>query len=73
MLETYVMSDIDPVKYGQLIAKVDLLEKQVADMQADIKKLLELANQSKGGFWFGMAVISGISTAAGWVISHWSK
>jgi hypothetical protein len=42
-------------------------------MQADIKKLLELANQSKGGFWFGMAVISGISTAAGWVISHWSK
>jgi hypothetical protein len=50
-----------------------LLEKQVADMQADIKKLLELANQSKGGFWFGMAIISGASTALGWVISHWSK
>ena len=67
------MSDFDPIKYGQLIAKVDLLEKQVSDMQSDIKKLLELANQSKGGFWFGMAVISGISSAAGWVISHWSK
>jgi hypothetical protein len=67
------MSDIDPIQYGQLIAKVDLLEKQVADMQSDVKKLLALANQSKGGFWFGMAVISGLSTTIGWVVSHWSK
>jgi hypothetical protein len=67
------MSDIDPIQYGQLIAKVDLLERQVSDMQADVKKLLALANQSKGGLWFGMAIVSGLSTLAGWIISHWSR
>jgi hypothetical protein len=67
------MSDIDPIQYGQLIAKVDLLEKQVADMQADVKQLLALANRSKGGLWFGMAIVSGISTVAGWFINHWSR
>jgi hypothetical protein len=67
------MSDIDPIQYGQLIAKVDLLEKQVSDMQADVKQLLALANRSKGGLWFGMAIVSGISTVAGWFINHWSR
>jgi len=67
------MSDIDPIQYGQLIAKVDLLERQVSDMQADVKKLLALANQSKGGLWFGMAIVSGLSTIAGWFINHWSR
>jgi hypothetical protein len=42
-------------------------------MQADVKKLLALANQSKGGLWFGMAIVSGLSTLAGWIISHWAK
>jgi len=67
------MSDIDPIQYGQLIAKVDLLEKQVTDMQADVKQLLALANRSKGGLWFGMAIVSGLSTLAGWFINHWSR
>jgi len=67
------MSDIDPIQYGQLIAKVDLLEKQVGDMQADVKQLLALANQSKGGLWFGMAVVSGLGSLAGWILGHWSQ
>lgn len=54
------MSDIDPVEYGKLISKVDGLEKKVDSMEADIKTLLELANKSKGGFWMGMAIASGI-------------
>jgi hypothetical protein len=32
-----------------------------------------LANQSKGGLWFGMAIVSGLSTIAGWCINHWSR
>lgn len=50
--------DIDPIQYGQLISKVEFLEKEVGDMRADVKKLLELANQSKGGLWMGMALAS---------------
>jgi hypothetical protein len=50
--------DIDPIQYGQLISKVDFLEKELSDMRSDVKKLLELANQSKGGLWMGMAFAS---------------
>ena len=50
--------DIDPIQYGQLISKVEFLEKEVGDMRSDVKKLLELANQSKGGLWMGMAFAS---------------
>ena len=50
--------DIDPIQYGQLITKVEFLEKELGDMRIDVKKLLELANQSKGGLWMGMAFAS---------------
>jgi len=43
------MAEIDPIQYGQIIAKVDTLETQVSAMQADVKQLLEMANKSKGG------------------------
>jgi uncharacterized protein (UPF0335 family) len=50
--------DIDPIQYGQIIAKVDTLEKEVSEIKADLKTLLELANRSKGGFWVGMTIAS---------------
>lgn len=52
------MSEIDPVEYGKLISTVDTLSRKVDSMEADIKKLLALANQSKGGFWMGMTIAS---------------
>ena len=59
------MAEIDPIQYGQIIAKVDTLETQVTAMQADIKQLLEMANKSKGGFWVGMSIASLLSGIAG--------
>ena len=59
------MAEIDPIQYGQLIAKVDALETQVSSMQSDIKQLLEMANKSKGGFWVGMSIASLLSGIAG--------
>lgn len=52
------MEHIDLVEYGKLISTVDNLNKKVDSMDADIKALLELANQSKGGFWMGMTIAS---------------
>jgi len=52
------MEHIDLVEYGKLISTVDNLNKKVDSMDADIKTLLELANQSKGGFWMGMTIAS---------------
>lgn len=64
------MSDIDPVKFGLLIGQVQTLEGQVSDLQKDVKELLELANKSKGGFWMGMVIASGVGGIISWVTSH---
>lgn len=64
------MSEIDPVKFGQMAAEVEALKGQVAELRADVKSLLELANQSKGGFWMGMAVASSAGAFVSWIVSH---
>ena len=64
------MSDIDPVQFGALTAQVTALEREVSELKADMKTLLELANKSKGGFWMGMAVASTFSGAVGFLLNH---
>lgn len=67
------MDSIDPVEYGRLISKVESLESKVNDMDKDIKQLLALANQSKGGFWAGMAIASGLGAIVSWLAQHWIR
>lgn len=62
---------IDPIEYGRLLSKVESLETKVNDMDRDIKQLLALANQSKGGFWAGMMIASGLGAIVGWITQHW--
>jgi len=52
------MSEIDARDFGRLEAQVELLQGEVTELSKDVKCLLELANQSKGGFWMGMAIAS---------------
>ncbi len=63
------MSDIDPVEYGKLLSKVELMGEKINNMDADIKELLELANKSKGGFWMGMVIASSVSGFIGYLSS----
>ena len=65
------MESIDPIEYGKLIAKVEILTSKVESMDQDIKQLLELANKSKGGFWMGMTIASGVGAVVAWIASHW--
>lgn len=65
------MESIDPIEYGKLIAKVEILTTKVESMDGDIKQLLELANKSKGGFWMGMTIAAGVGSVVSWVVSHW--
>ena len=62
--------EIDPVKYGQLWEKVDQLTQKVDKLEEGMEELLALANKSRGGFWVGMMVVSGISSVVGF-IAHW--
>jgi len=68
--------EIDPVKYGVLWQKVqdyerrfDQMETKIDKLESSIEKLVALANQGRGGFWAGMALVSALSSAVGYV-SH---
>jgi hypothetical protein len=54
------MNEIDPRDFGRLEAKVEALEVLVEAQSAKIDSLLELANQSRGGFWVGMVIASAL-------------
>ena len=63
------MSEIDPVAYGVLTAKVENLEKKLDKLESSIEELIALVNKGKGGVWMGMVIVSGISSVVGF-ISH---
>ncbi len=65
--------EIDPVKYGVLWQKVQDMDKKVDKMESQLEQLLELANKGKGGLWFGMSIVSGISVLVGYLISFWKQ
>lgn len=69
--------EIDPVKYGVLWQKVEDYERQITEvnkkmdkMDAQLDKLVGMADQSRGGFWAGMVIVSALSTIIGWMV-HW--
>lgn len=62
--------EIDPVKYGVLWERVQNMDKKIDKMESQVEQLLELANKSKGGFWMGMTIASGVGGLVGWFINH---
>jgi hypothetical protein len=48
--------------------KFSSMEKKIDDMESDLKKLIGMAERSRGGFWVGMTIVAGISTIVGWAI-----
>ena len=69
--------EIDPVRDGVLWQKVEDYERRFEDMSKKMDKmedqldqLIGLANQGKGGFWAGMALVSAVSSIVGY-ITHW--
>ena len=74
MLETDVMAEsneIDLVKYGVLWQKVQDMDKKVDKMERNVEELLALANKGRGGFWFGMSIVSGVSAIVGYLLNYW--
>jgi hypothetical protein len=60
------MADIDPIEYGKLVNSVENLERKVDAMEVDIKKLLAMAERSKGSLW----ALMGVASVAGAFISY---
>jgi hypothetical protein len=58
------MTDIDPIEYGKLVHAVESLESKVNAMDYDIKKLVAMAERSKGSLW---AIMGAASVFGGFV------
>jgi hypothetical protein len=67
-----IVVELDPIKFGITIQKVEAMEHEVSELRKDVKALLELANKGRGGFWAGMAIVSAFSTFIGFVAHYFS-
>jgi hypothetical protein len=56
----------DPFKFGGLVTQVEHLQQKVDVMEADIKKLVAMAERSKGSLW----ALMGVASVAGALISY---
>jgi uncharacterized protein with PhoU and TrkA domain len=63
------MADIDPIEYGKLVNSVENLERKVDALEVDIKKLVAMAERSKGSLW----ALMGVASVAGAFISYISE
>ena len=75
MVETETMlqeqqEGIDLVKYGVLWQKVQDMDKKVDKMERNVEELLALVNKGKGGLWFGMSIVSGVSAVVGYALNY---
>jgi len=63
---------VDLYKYAKLVAQVESMEKKIDKLESNMEELLELANKSKGGFWMGMVIASGVGALVTYITSFWS-
>jgi len=66
------MAEIDPIKVGVMWQKMETMEQEVSELRADVKKLLAMAERSKGGLWAGMIIVSGFSSFVGFFAHYFS-
>ena len=60
---------INLVEYGKLVNSVDNLERKVDALEVDIKKLVAMAERSKGSLW----ALMGVASVAGAFISYMTE
>ena len=46
------------------------MDKKVDKMERNVEELLALANKGKGGLWFGMSIVSGVSAVVGYALNY---
>ena len=65
------MPDINPEEFGRMKEQIEHLQKSQDALAKDMKEMLALANQSKGGFWAGMAIAAFVSSLVTIFIKQW--
>mgnify|MGYP003122813904 CR=1 FL=1 len=67
------MTDINPVEFGKMKEQIEHLQKGQDELNKDMKEMLALANQSRGGFWVGMSIAAFIGGLISIVIRNWMQ
>lgn len=65
------MPDINLQEFGRMKEQIEHLQKSQDELSRDMKEMLALANQGKGGFWAGMAIAAFISSLVTIVFKQW--
>lgn len=58
-------TNFDPVKYGVLWERVQMMDKKMDKMERQMEQLLDMASRSKGAIWFGIGIWSMLTGVAG--------
>ena len=65
------MNNINQQEFGRMKEQIENLQKSQDELSRDMKAMLALANQSKGGFWAGMAIAAFISSLVTILFKQW--
>ncbi|KVL59249.1 hypothetical protein WT01_15570 [Burkholderia cepacia] len=63
-------NEIDPIEFGRVLARLDDQDKQIAEMKTDIKRLLAMANQGKGGLFTLTTIGAVVGGTLTWFVQH---
>ena len=61
-------SNFDPVKYGVLWERVQVMDKKMDRMERQMEQLLDMASRSKGAIWLGIGLWSVLTGVAGFFL-----
>lgn len=67
------MDEKSSQEFGRLIGRVEALEVAMVDLRKDVKQLLALVNQSRGGLWMGMVLAGFIGSLITWAVALFPK
>jgi hypothetical protein len=46
------------------------MDKKMDKVERQLDELMALANKGRGGLWFGMTIVSGISAVVGYLLNY---
>ena len=58
-------TNFDPVKYGVLWERVQMMDKKMDKMERQMEQLLDMASRSKGALWVGIGLWSVVTAIGG--------
>jgi hypothetical protein len=61
-------STFDPVRYGVLWERVQVMDKKMDRMERQMEQLLDMASRSKGAIWLGIGLWSVVTGALGFFL-----